>query len=281
MNINEKIVLYKKGEIPFIPLRDEIVMSAYRFLQKSRYCFTEDEIADALCSLMENLPSILSRYTVTNVPFEVYLFKTCKLSVLASRRSRRTAETKTILGEYFGNENRYFTVEEPSFGFEEAEKDFVRLLKGTLSRILKKYRPSDYFYRLSLLIILLKSGYYLTEGEKEKICEWGEFNRETVDRWLSELYLSTENARNTIRLCEIRRNRYASFAYEPNLSEASRRMNYNIICERLERWNKKLSTVKKAPRNSRIAALLHIDCAFIDRLFQKVKRDQKRIDTAD
>ena len=58
-------------------------------------------------------------------------------------------------------------------------------------------------------------------------------------------------------------------------------MNYNIICERLERWNRKLNTVKKAPRNSRIADLLHIDCSFIDRLLQKVKRDQKRIDTAD
>lgn len=281
MNMNEKILKYKNGSLPYMLLRDEIVMSAYRYLRKSRCCFTEDEIGDCLCSLMENLPSVLNRYKVTNVPFEAYLYKTCKLSIFDARRSRHTANTKTILGEYFSNENRFFTVEEPLPGFEEAEKDFIRLLHGTMSRIFKKYRPSDYIYRLSLLIILLKSGYYLTEGEKEKICEWGEFDRETVDRWLSELYLSTEQARKTVRLCEIRRNRYASFAYNPNLTDASRKMNYNIICERLERWNKKLSTVKKAPRNNRIAELLHIDCAFIDRLFQKVKKDQKRIGGSD
>lgn len=281
MNTNEKILMYKEGNLAYIPLRDEIVMTAYRYLRKSRYCFKEDEIGDCLCTLMENLPALLARYTVTKAPFEAYLFKTCKLSILDARRTRRTAEAKAVLGEYFSNESRFFTVEEPFRGFEEAEKDFVRLLRGTMSRILKKYRPSDYIYRLSLLIILLKSGYYLTEGEKEKICSWGEFDRETVDQWLTELYLSTEQARKTIRLCEMRRNRYASFVYEPHLTEASRRMNYNIICERLERWNRKLNTVKKAPRNSRIADLLHIDCSFIDRLLQKVKRDQKRIDTAD
>lgn len=150
-----------------------------------------------------------------------------------------------------------------------------------MSRILKKYRPSHYLYRLSLLVILLKSGYYLTEGEKEKICVWGEFDRETVDTWLTELYLSTEQARKTVRLCEIRRNRYASFAYNPNLTDSSCRLNYNIICERLERWNKKLHTVRKAPKNGRIAELLHIDSAFIDRIFQKVRRDAKRISTSD
>lgn len=281
MNLNDKILKYKNGSFPYMSLRDEIVMSAYRYLRKSRCCFTEDEIGDCLCSLMENLPSMLNRYRVTNAPFEAYLYKTCKLSIFDARRSRRAAETKEILGEYFSIENRFFTVEEPFPGFEEAEKDFVRLLRGTMSRILKKYRPSDYIYRLSLLIILLKSGYYLTEGEKEKICSWGEFDRETVDKWLTELYLSTEQARKTVRLCEIRRNRYVSFAYDPNLTGASRKMSYNIICERLERWNKKLSTVRKAPRNNRIAELLHIDCSFIDRLFLKVKRDQKRIDTSD
>lgn len=281
MNLNDKILKYKNGSFPYMSLRDEIVMSAYRYLRKSRCCFTEDEIGDCLCSLMENLPSMLNRYRVTNAPFEAYLYKTCKLSIFDARRSRRAAETKEILGEYFSIENRFFTVEEPFPGFEEAEKDFVRLLRGTMSRILKKYRPSDYIYRLSLLIILLKSGYYLTEGEKEKICSWGEFDRETVDKWLTELYLSTEQARKTVRLCEIRRNRYVSFAYDPNLTGASRKMSYNIICERLERWNKKLNTVRKAPRNNRIAELLHIDCSFIDRLFLKVKRDQKRIDTSD
>lgn len=281
MNLNDKILKYKNGSFPYMSLRDEIVMSAYRYLRKSRCCFTEDEIGDCLCSLMENLPSMLNRYRVTNAPFEAYLYKTCKLSIFDARRSRRAAETKEILGEYFSIENRFFTVEEPFPGFEEAEKDFVRLLRGTMSRILKKYRPSDYIYRLSLLIILLKSGYYLTEGEKEKICSWGEFDRETVDKWLTELYLSTEQARKTVRLCEIRRNRYVSFAYDPNLTGASRKMSYNIICERLERWNKKLNTVRKAPRNNRIAELLHIDCSFIDRLFLKVKMDQKRIDTSD
>ena len=123
----------------------------------------------------------------------------------------------------------------------------------------------------------LKSGYYLNAGEKEKIYEWGQFDRKTVERWLSHLHASTERARNSFNLCEIRRNRYAALLCAPNPER--RNLNINIVTERLRRWNNKLTSIKRAPKNIRIAELLNIECAYIDRLFARVRRLHKRTGT--
>lgn len=277
MTLNEKIEQYQNGRFPLTPLRDDIAITAYRYLRSSHYAFSDDEIGECLCSLLEKIPKILNRYRVTEAPFEAYLFKTCKLSIFNRRRESRLKCIPVNSKEFFSPEENYGTVGEEAVEFGDAEIRFIAFLRKTMDSVMKKHDAGGYFYRLSLLIILLKSGYYLSEGEKEKIYEWGQFDRKTVERWLSHLHASTERARNSFNLCEIRRNRYAALLCSPN--PARRNLNINIVTERLHRWNNKLSSIKRAPKNIKIAELLNIECTYIDKLFAKVKRIRKRTGT--
>ncbi len=277
MTLNEKIALYQDKRLALAPLRDDIALTAYRYLRSSRYAFSDDEIGDCLCSLLEKIPDILNRYRVTDAPFEAYLFKTCKLSVFNRRREARGKYIPADAKEIFSPDENYGAVGEEAVEFGEAENRFISLLRKTMDSVMRKHDADSYFYRLSLLIVLLKSGYYLNAGEKEKIYEWGQFDRKTVERWLSHLHASTERARNSFNLCEIRRNRYAALLCAPNPER--RNLNINIVTERLRRWNNKLTSIKRAPKNIRIAELLNIECAYIDRLFARVRRLHKRTGT--
>ena len=161
MTLNEKIALYQDKRLALAPLRDDIALTAYRYLRSSRYAFSDDEIGDCLCSLLEKIPDILNRYRVTDAPFEAYLFKTCKLSVFNRRREARGKYIPADAKEIFSPDENYGAVGEEAVEFGEAENRFISLLRKTMDSVMRKHDADSYFYRLSLLIVLLKSGYYL------------------------------------------------------------------------------------------------------------------------
>lgn len=277
MTLNQKIEAFQKGEFSFLPLRDEITLLVYQQLTKTRWRYTEDEISSCICFLMENLNTFLSRYKVSAVPFENYIMKTSTLFIMQSRRQSRHKLTRESVYLQLQKEEISFQIKEPESNYKELEGDFIQAVKGTMNRVMKKTKPHDYRYRLTLLLLLLKSGYYLTEGEKEQICQWGDFHRQTIDEYLSKLFLKNEGIRKKYDLYQIRRNRYATYLLEPNLRPASENLNYNIIQERLESWNKKLNSINKAPKNHQLADLLNIDLQFVNLIFSRLRREHKRV----
>ena len=167
MTLNEKIEqyqngrfpltpLHQNGRFPLTPLRDDIAITAYRYLRSSHYAFSDDEIGECLCSLLEKIPKILNRYRVTEAPFEAYLFKTCKLSIFNRRRESRLKCIPVNSKEFFSPEENYGTVGEEAVEFGDAEIRFIAFLRKTMDSVMKKHDAGGYFYRLSLLIILLK-----------------------------------------------------------------------------------------------------------------------------